>query len=108
MGVVLEGTSGESVPLDALYIRPPFEQQFPPLRLLQHGCLELDDDGYIRVDDNQRTSIDGVMACGDCTTPNRSLSVAMAGGTKSAKWINYQLSVEDWNSNMEQPQAGSS
>jgi NADPH-dependent glutamate synthase beta subunit-like oxidoreductase len=36
------------------------------------------------------------MACGDCTTPNRALSIAIASGTKAAKMLNYELSMKDW------------
>jgi thioredoxin reductase len=86
--------NGEMLDLDVIYIRPPLEQQLP--RLETDCVLEMDDEGYIRVDDNQKTSVDGIMACGDCTTPNRSLSIAIASGTRAAKMLNYELSMEEW------------
>lgn len=89
------------LPMDALYIRPPMRQNIPDFRLSGRGRLVMDDRGYIQVDpDTQKTSIEGVMACGDCTTPNRALSIAVASGTKAAKMLNYELSMEDWKNSM--------
>jgi len=48
------------------------------------------------VDDHQRTSQPGVYACGDCTTANRALSIAMASGTKAGKMLNFELAMEEW------------
>jgi thioredoxin reductase len=78
----------------ALYIRPEWQQRLP--RIKNSKPFELDDNGFLRVDGDQKTSVDGIMACGDCTTPNRSLSTAIAGGTRAAKMLNYELSKEDW------------
>ncbi|KAG7342984.1 FAD-dependent pyridine nucleotide-disulfide oxidoreductase [Nitzschia inconspicua] len=90
---------GEELPMDALYIRPLLQQNFPvqlewgkePLSIL------LDDKGYVQVDaETQKTSVDGIMARGDCTTANRALSIAIASGTRAAKTLNYELCIEDW------------
>jgi thioredoxin reductase len=110
--------NGIVLPMEALYIRPPMQQTFLPLIIqLSHNNyylqtkeqqsqqqsqqqqeeLVMDDMGYIQVDlDTQKTSIEGIMACGDCTTPNRALSIAIASGTKAAKMLNYELSRTDW------------
>jgi thioredoxin reductase len=110
---------GMELSMDAMYIRPPFEQNFPfdKLSLLASPSDENDDDnnnnnnnnplsssmillndkGYIDVDsETQKTRVAGIIACGDCTTPNRALSIAIASGTKAAKMLNYELSMEDW------------
>ena len=85
---------GEILEMKALYIRPPMVQACPDL--LEQLGVELDDKGYIVVDDNQKTNVEGVMACGDCTTANRAVSIAVASGTIAAKMLNYELSIEDW------------
>jgi thioredoxin reductase len=100
--------------MDAIYIRPPFAQNFPfdKLSLLAStndenndddnnnplsSMILLNDKGYIEVDsETQKTRVAGIIACGDCTTPNRALSIAIASGTKAAKMLNYELSIEDW------------
>ncbi|KAL3910093.1 MAG: hypothetical protein SGILL_007827 [Bacillariaceae sp.] len=95
--IVLE--DGSELPMDCVYIRPPMEQCFrvEQLELSTGETLELNDKGYICVDsDTQKTSVEGIMACGDCTTPNRALSVAIAGGTRAAKMLNFELAMDDW------------
>lgn len=97
--VVFQDGTEES--MNALYIRPPFQHNFSvdQLQLLhpRQDGLPVNEAGYIIVDPKtQKTPIDGVMACGDCTTPNRALSIAIASGTKAAKMLNYELSLEDW------------
>jgi thioredoxin reductase len=88
---------GTDLPVDALYIRPSMQQNFQLHRIQLEQELLLDDKGFIQVDaDTQKTSIEGIMGCGDCTTPNRALSIAIASGTRAAKMLNYELSMEDW------------
>lgn len=79
--------------LKALYVRGSFDQNTPiPASL---GC-ELTSDGYIAVDDFQRTSVVGIYAAGDCTTRFRSVSAAVAAGTKAGALLNAELIVEDF------------
>ena len=74
--------------LTALYARPAFEQHSKlPEKL---GC-ELTDDGYIRIDDFKRTSIPGIFATGDNTTPLRSVANAVAAGSTAGAFINHEL-----------------
>lgn len=56
----------------------------------QFGC-EISEQGFIQVDDLQRTTIPGIYAAGDNTTMARSVSVAAAAGTKSGSFINKEL-----------------
>lgn len=56
----------------------------------QLGC-EINEHGFICVDDLQRTTIPGIYAAGDNTTMARSVSVAAAAGTKSGSFINKEL-----------------
>ena len=95
--IVVDNNSDDdnTIELDALYIRPPLQQQ-PIISKLheQLGLQMTENDGYIQVDEHQRTSILGVFACGDCTTSNRSLSIAVGSGTKAGKMLHYELSTD--------------
>lgn len=72
----------------AIYSRVAFEQHCnAPAEL---GC-EFTDHGHIAVDFLGKTSVDGVYAAGDNTTPMRSVSVAVAAGTKAGAAINLEL-----------------
>lgn len=74
--------------LSALYARPPFEQHCELPKEL--GC-ELNDSGYIQVDEFQKTSVHGVFAAGDNTTRFRAVSWAVASGGKAGAIINHEL-----------------
>jgi thioredoxin reductase len=63
--------------LKAIYSRPTFEQHCKIPELL--GC-ELTEQGYIKVDMFQQTTISNVLACGDNTSPMRSVANAVASG----------------------------
>lgn len=79
--------------LKALYIRAPFVQHSNILESL--GC-ELTDDGYIRTDAMQRTSVPGVFACGDNTTRMRTVANAVAMGTTTGMMVNKELISEEF------------
>lgn len=77
--------------LDALYAALPFEQHSAiPVEL---GC-ELLESGHIKTDMFFKTTVDGVYACGDNTSPFRSVSNAVASGNFAAAAINKELAVE--------------
>lgn len=80
-------------PLQALYIRPHFEQhcQIPDFL----GC-ELTDEGYVRTDTFQQTSIKGIYACGDNTTRTRTIAHAVAMGTATGMAISKQMIMESF------------
>lgn len=81
-------TDGTRFELDAMYARVPFDQHCKvPAEL---GC-NLTEHGYIDVDPFQKTSVDGVFAAGDNSTPMRTVSVAVADGTKAGAVINIEL-----------------
>jgi thioredoxin reductase len=52
--------------------------------------------GYVQVDEMQRTSVRGVYAVGDSTSMMRSVSVAVATGTKAGAMINKELIEEEF------------
>lgn len=73
---------------EAIYSRVAFEQHCKaPVDL---GC-KLTDHGHLEVDFLGKTSVEGIYAAGDNTTPMRSVSVAVAAGTKAGAAINMEL-----------------
>lgn len=76
---------------DAVYARPPFEQHSNiPTSL---GC-ELNEQGYIVVDDFQKTTVEGIFACGDNTTYFRSVANAVYSGNVAGAKMNLELTSE--------------
>ena len=75
----------------ALFARVPFAQHSSVPAAL--GC-ELTDQGLIKVDDFQKTSLPGVYAAGDNSALLRTVSVATAAGTKAGAFINKELIEE--------------
>jgi len=63
--------------LKAIYARPVFEQHCKLPALL--GC-ELTEQGFLKVDTFQRTTVENIMACGDNTSPFRAVANAVAAG----------------------------
>lgn len=80
--------NGSKIPLKALYHKPAFEQHCPIAAQL--GC-ELNEQGYIKVDAFQKTTVHGIYACGDNTTPMRSVSAAVAAGTLVGAVLNKEI-----------------
>jgi len=77
----------------ALYARIPFEQHCQIPKTL--GC-ELSADGYIKIDASQRTTIDGIFACGDNVTRVRTLANAVAMGTTTGMMVNKEIILENF------------
>ncbi|MGX7689070.1 NAD(P)/FAD-dependent oxidoreductase [Flectobacillus roseus] len=86
---------GEDMELsvDAVFARVPFQQSTSFAEDL--GCTMLPS-GYVQVDEMQRTSVRGVYAVGDSTSMMRSVSVAVATGTKAGAMINKELIEEEF------------
>lgn len=78
----------------AIYFRPPFEQHCPIPESL--GC-ELTEQGLIKVDMMQKTTIPGVYASGDCVIQARSVAIAVSSGSFSGASINKELIEEAFN-----------
>lgn len=83
---------GSSQELDALYARLPFALHSDIHEKL--GC-RLTEGGYLEVDEFRRTSIAGVFAAGDATTPMRFVSGAVASGTVAGASVNKELILQD-------------
>jgi thioredoxin reductase len=92
-GYLTQVLAGEAFELDALYCRPPFEQHSNVPQLL--GC-ELNDMGYIKLDETNQTTVKGVYAAGDCVSPARSIAMAVYTGMMSGVFINKSLNDADF------------
>jgi thioredoxin reductase len=77
--------------IKAVYTRPPFEQHCSIPESL--GC-ELTQDGYIKIDASQKTTVYGVYACGDNTTRIRTVANAVAMGTTAGMIVNKEIIFE--------------
>jgi thioredoxin reductase len=87
----IELADGQSVPCDALFAHPPQRH----VELVAGLRLDLDDQGYVRVDPATReTSIPGIHAAGDLTTRMQAAIHAAAAGTHAASMINVALAME--------------
>lgn len=88
-------TDGTKQPLDALYAKLGFKQNTDlPVHL---GC-ELSESGYINVDTMQKTTVDGVFACGDNTSMMRSVANAVYSGNMAGVVASKELIADEFNS----------
>ncbi|MCX2678371.1 NAD(P)/FAD-dependent oxidoreductase [Galbibacter sp. EGI 63066] len=77
----------------AAYALIPFEQHTSiPIEI---GC-ELTEQGHIKVDFLQQTTVDGIFACGDNSSPMRSVAYAVATGNIAGAMVNKELSDEQF------------
>lgn len=84
-------SDGSKVPLKALYTRSPFVQHCTiPAEL---GC-ELTEEGHIKIDAFQETSLPGVYACGDNASRMRTVAHAVAAGTMAGIAISRKMIFE--------------
>ncbi|HOY20401.1 MAG TPA: NAD(P)/FAD-dependent oxidoreductase [Haliscomenobacter sp.] len=84
---------GSSQALKALFARVPFTQSSSiPMEL---GCT-LTEQGHIQVNDFKKTSVPGVFAAGDNTSPMRAVAAAVAAGTVAGAMINHELIAEEF------------
>ena len=64
-----------------------------PVPLVDQLDLALDDDGYVTVDDEQRSSLPLLWVAGDCTSPRQQVVFAAAQGASAAMSINTVLTL---------------
>jgi thioredoxin reductase len=86
-------TDGSTHPITALYHRPAFVQHSLLPEAL--GC-ELNPQGFIKVDETQKTTIAGIYAAGDNSGALRGLTGAMAAGTVAGVRLNHELINEEY------------
>jgi thioredoxin reductase len=82
---------GTKSSLKAIYTRSPFEQHCQIPESL--GC-ELTEEGYIKVDNFQETTVNGIFACGDNTTRLRTVANAVAMGTNAGMTMSKKMIFE--------------
>lgn len=79
--------------LNALYHRPAFEQHCKIPEML--GC-ELTEQGLLKADMFQKTTVDHIFACGDNTSPMRSVANAIATGNIAGAIVNNIMTEEEF------------
>ncbi|MCH5598996.1 NAD(P)/FAD-dependent oxidoreductase [Niabella ginsengisoli] len=78
----------EPIAFQAIYAAVPFVQHTDILQSL--GC-QITEQGYISIDSFQRTTVNGVFACGDNSSPMRSVANAVAAGSLTGAMVNKEL-----------------
>jgi len=82
---------GSRTGFEAAYASVPFAQHSEiPASL---GC-ELTEQGYVKVNDFQQTTVEGVFACGDNSSMMRSVANAVATGNLAGAMVNMGLTEE--------------
>lgn len=87
--IIFKDSTSEKI--KALYARPKFEQHCEIPKQL--GC-ELTEHNYIKIDPFQKTTENGIFACGDNTSMMRAVSYAIAMGGIAGGMTNREL-IED-------------
>ncbi|MBW3470468.1 NAD(P)/FAD-dependent oxidoreductase [Arthrospiribacter ruber] len=82
-----------SLDVTAIYSRPEQKQHCPIPEML--GC-ELTEHGFIKVEMTQKTTVEGVFACGDNSSPMRSVANAVASGNLVGAMANHELTSEEF------------
>jgi thioredoxin reductase len=86
-------SNGDKIPFDAVYAAIPFVQHSDiPVAL---GC-ELTEQGYIKIDAFQKTTVEGVFACGDNSNMMRSVAFAVSTGNIIGAMVNKILTDESF------------
>jgi len=86
-------TDGTSYTLETIYNRPAFVQHCSlPVDL---GC-ELTEQGLLKTDAMQQTTVEHVFACGDNCSMMRSVAYAVATGNIAGAMANNQLAMADF------------
>jgi len=77
----------------AIYFKAPFEQHCPLPEALD---CELTEQGLLKVDAFQKTTIPGVFASGDCHIQARSVAMAVSSGSFAGAMINKEIIDEEF------------
>jgi thioredoxin reductase len=87
----VELEDGTRVAREFLFARPPQRQ----VALVQQLGLALDEQGYVKVSPQRETSVPGIYAAGDLTTPVQGAIASASEGLMAAAMANHSLNLED-------------
>ncbi|MEX0359378.1 MAG: NAD(P)/FAD-dependent oxidoreductase [Allomuricauda sp.] len=88
----LQFMDGSTATITALYAHIPFEQHCDiPISL----GAKLDEQGYIALDGMQKTTVDGMYACGDNATRMRTVANAVYQGTFTGMVVSKEMIMEE-------------
>jgi len=87
-------TDGTRSSLKAIYAAVPFEQHCKIPESL--GC-QLSEEGYIKVDGFQETTVKDIFACGDNAARMRTVANAVAMGTTAGMAVSKKMILEEFN-----------
>jgi thioredoxin reductase len=79
--------------VNALYARLPFKQNSS---LPNQFSCDLTEEGYLKVDAQQRTSVPGIYACGDNSSKMRTVANAVSSGTIAGMMLNKEMIEEQF------------
>ena len=86
----VELEDGARVERQILFARPPQSQT----QLVRQLGLALNEQGFVRVDEHKKTSVEGIHAAGDLTTMLQGALIAAAEGAMAGYMMNHALNVE--------------
>ncbi|MET0571328.1 MAG: NAD(P)/FAD-dependent oxidoreductase [Pedobacter agri] len=86
-------SDNQTFPLKVIYSRPPVEQHCKIPESL--GC-ELTEQGLLKVDAFQRTTVENAFACGDNSNPLRAVSYAVSSGNNTGVFLNNAMIEEEF------------
>jgi len=87
----LHFADGSTLARHALFLNLKTDQH--PSLIAALGC-ELDGMGFVQVDEQMRTTVDGVYAAGDMTSRMRAVIFAAAQGAAAGIWLNMALMAD--------------
>jgi len=79
--------------ITAIYARPLVIQHSDLASQL--GC-QLTEQGRLKVDGSQKTTLEGVFACGDCSNSSRDIALAVSSGVIAGGTCNKELILEEF------------
>ena len=85
--LVITTEDGETVRCAGLFV----PERCRPVELVESLKLSMEEDAYIKFDEEQRTSRDGIWAAGECTKGGQSVLAAAAQGGRAGQCMNSYL-----------------
>lgn len=87
-------TDDSTFNLKVVYSRPDYEQR---CKIPESLCCELTEQGLLKIDMFQKTSVPNVFACGDNSNPMRSVANAVSMGSVAGAITNHEMTEEEFN-----------